>query len=122
MTPGQKMSAALAGARNVRISLLRDLDKAIHPYVLRNPRIGLDEVQWAAKLTTLASEALKSIYEHAEWGQNPGVVVALIRNPKTPIPVAVRLLPKVSPEDLRAIAEGGARDQVVQAARRLLAG
>lgn len=122
MTPGQKMSAALSGDREVRIALLRDVNKTVHPYVLRNPRIGLDEVQWAAKMTTVSPDALKFICEHKEWGVNPTVVAALIRNARTPVSIAMRLLPKVSTSELRAIAKGGARDQVVQAARKMLAG
>lgn len=121
LTPGQKMSAALSGDREIRIALLRDLNKTIHAYVLRNPRIGLDEVQWAAKMTTISAEALKVIFEHKEWGANPTVVAALVRNPVMPTSIAIRLLPKLSNGELRAIAKGGARDQVVQAARKMLA-
>lgn len=121
LTPGQKMSAALSGDREIRIALLRDLNKTIHAYVLRNPRIGLDEVQWAAKMTTISPEALKVIFEHKEWGANPTVVAALVRNPVMPTSIAIRLLPKLSNGELRAIAKGGARDQVVQAARKMLA-
>lgn len=122
LTPGQKMSAALSGDREVRIALLRDINKTVHVYVLRNPRIGLDEVQWAAKMTTISGDALKVICEHKEWGANPAVVSALVRNPVLPTSVAIRLLPKLSSSELRAVAKGGARDQVVQAARKMLAG
>lgn len=121
LSPGQKMSAALAGDREVRIALLRDVNKTIHPYVLRNPRIGLDEVQWAAKMTTISPDALKLICEHKEWGANPSIVAGLVRNPVTPTSVAIRLLPKLSSSELRAVAKGGARDQVVQAARKMIA-
>lgn len=122
MTTAQKVTAALEGERNVRLSLLRDLNKTIHAYVLRNPRIALDEVQWAAKRSTLSNEALKTIIEHREWGRNRGVVAALVRNPKLPVSVAVRLLSRVSPEELRAISEGGVREPIMQAARTMLAG
>jgi hypothetical protein len=89
--------------------------------VLRNPRIGLDEVQYAAKLASLSPEAVKFIAEHVDWGQNPTVCAALVRNPKTAPATAIKLLDRIPMTDLRLIAKGGARQQVVQAARRKLA-
>jgi hypothetical protein len=65
---------------------------------------------------------LKMIAEHREWGGNPGVCASLVRNPKTPMPLALRMLDKVPMNELKAIAKGGARDQIVQAARKRLAG
>jgi hypothetical protein len=120
LTPAQKMSLALSCGREERFHLLRDNNKVLHAYVLRNPRIGLEEVQAAAKLTSLSPEALKAIGDHAEWGQNAAVCAALVRNPKTPIPVALRLLPRLQQGEVRAIAKGAARQQIVLAARKMI--
>jgi hypothetical protein len=79
-------------------------------------------VKAAARSATLAPEALRYIAEHRDWSMNPGVCTALVRNPKTPVPLALEALKRVPASELRAIAKGGARDQLVQAARRLLAG
>jgi len=120
MTVAEKMQMGLSGDRDIRSHLLRDTNKVLHLYVLRNPRIGLDEVQYAAKLTTLSPDALKFIAEHREWGLNPTVCAALARNPRTPIPLVLRILPRVPIQDLRALAKGGGRMPIVQAARKLL--
>jgi hypothetical protein len=88
--------------------------------VLRNPRIGIDEVQAAAKLNSLSPEALKAISEHPEWGQSSVICAALVRNPKTPMAIALRLLSRVPLNDVRAIAKGAGRQQIVLAARKLL--
>lgn len=122
LSVAQKIAQAMSGDREVRMALLRDVNKALHACVLRNPRIGLDEVQWAAKLTTLSPDALKLIAEHKEWGANATVCTALVRNPKTPMPVALRLLDRVPIAEVRAIAKGGARDALVHAARKRIAG
>lgn len=119
LSVAQRMAAALSADRETRIALLRDNTKAVHVYVLKNPRIQLDEVQYAAKMTTLSPDAIDWISKHAEWGANPTICAAIVRNPKSPLPAALRLLPRLAPGDLRAIAKGGARDQLVQAARRL---
>lgn len=120
MNVTQKMQLGLSGGREERMALFRDVNKTLHVYVLRNPRIALDEVQQAAKQPNLSPDALKMIAEHREWGSNATVCTALVRNPKTPLPVALRLLEKIPMSELRAIAKGGARDQIVQAARKRL--
>jgi hypothetical protein len=120
MTVQQKMQLGLSGSRDERTMLLRDTNKAIHLYVLRNPRIGLDEVQTAARFPQLSMEAIKYITEHAEWAMNPSICTGLVRNPSTPIPLALRLMDRVPVSELRVIAKGGARQPIVQAARKKL--
>ncbi len=122
MSPSEKMQLALSGSRDERAALLRDTNKMLHVYVLKNPRIGLDEVTYAAKLPLLSPDALKMIAEHREWNSSPAVCAALVRNPKTPMPLALRLLDKVPMNELRAIAKGGAREQLVHAARKRVIG
>ena len=120
MNVTQKMQLGLSGDREERLALLRDVNKTLHVYVLRNPRIGLDEVQQAAKQPTLSPDGLKLIAEHREWGTNAAVCTALVRNPRTPLPIALRLLDRIPSNELRAVAKGGARDQLVHAARKKL--
>jgi hypothetical protein len=120
LSPAQKMALALSCGREERFHLLRDNNKVLHAYVLRNPRIGIEEVQAAAKLNSLSPEALKAIADHAEWGQNAAICAALVRNPKTPMPIALRLLPRLQPSEVRALAKGTARQPIVLAARKML--
>ena len=114
------MRLAASGDREVRFALLRDPNKQLHPMVLKNPRIGLDEVLWAAKLNSISPDALKAIAEHPEWGRNAGIAAAMVRNPKTPVPVALKLLPRLQLADVRMIAKSQGRPQIVQAARKIV--
>ena len=118
MNVTEKMRLALSGGRDERAALLRDINKTLHVYVLRNPRIALDEVQWAARLTNLSPEALKLMADHPQWGLDPTTCAHVVRNPKTPTPIAIKLLDRISPSELRLIAKGGARQPIVQAARK----
>lgn len=122
MTVNEKMQLALTGTRDERMALFRDTNKSLHIFVLKNPRIGLDEIQGAAKSPNVSPDALKMIAEHREWGSNAQVAASLVRNPKTPMPLAMRMLDKVPMSELKAIAKGGAREQLVHAARKKLAG
>jgi hypothetical protein len=116
----EKMALAISADRETRMQLLRDVNKQLHPMVLKNPRITLEEVQWAARLVTLNPEALKMIAEHMEWGQNAGVIAALVRNPRTPLGSAVKLVPRLPTAELRALAKSQGKPQIVQAAKKRL--
>lgn len=120
MTVAEKIALALSCDREARFALLRDHNKSLHVFVLRNPRLGLDEVQAAAKMPSLSPDALKLIAEHREWGNNPTICTSLVRNPKLLMPLALRLLDRIPMSEVRAIAKGGARDQLVNAARKRL--
>ena len=122
MTVNEKMQLALSGSRDERLALMRDNNKTVHVFVLKNPRLGLDEVQSAAKNANLSPDALKLIAEHREWSMNPQICTSLVRNPKTPLPLALKLLDRMPPGDLRVLAKGGAREQLVHAARKKTAG
>lgn len=121
LTLPDKMRLAITGDREVRFALLRDPNKQLHPMVLKNPRIGIDEVLWAAKLNSINPDALKVIAEHPEWGRNAGIAAAVVRNPKTPVPVALKLVPRLQLADVRMIAKSQGRPQIVQAARKIVA-
>ncbi len=118
----ERIREAQAGSREERMRMLRSTDKQLHVFVLKNPRLTLEEVQWAARLVTLAPEALKLIADHAEWAANPGVAAALIKNPKTPLPSALKLLQRLPEAELRALARSNGPRAIVQAARRKVMG
>ena len=118
-----RIHAALYGNKDERWRVLRDVNKLVHPYVLKNTGLGLDEVLAIAKLTTVASELLGMIAERREWAQRPDIAIALVRNPKTPTAAALRLLDYVAPADLRHLAKDShTRPAVQQAARKKVLG
>jgi hypothetical protein len=118
----EKVQLALVADREERFALLRDPTKTVHLYVFKNPRTGLDEVQYAVKSPTLSPEALVYAAEHRVFGADPQVRLALVRNPRTPTSVALRLLELLPDREIRALAKGNARPEVVQAARRKVTG
>ncbi|MCC6996822.1 MAG: hypothetical protein IT370_19580 [Deltaproteobacteria bacterium] len=119
----KKMHLAMHGSKDERAAILRDLNKQLHPLVLRNPNLQLDEVVAMAKMTTVSPEVLKGIADRREWSQRPEIALALVRNPKTPTLIAVKLLAWVSNAELRQLAKDTrTRPQVQQAARKKLLG
>jgi hypothetical protein len=114
-----KIQLALHGNKDERGRILRDPNRMLHPYVLKNPNLGIDEVLSMAKMTTVSPDALAQIAERPEWAQRPEIALALVRNPKVPTPLACRLVEFVTPADLRQLAKDTkTRPQVQQAARK----
>jgi hypothetical protein len=122
-THAEKIQQALHGNKDQRLEILRDQNRGLHPYVLKNPQLGIDEVAWIAKMTTVAPDVLKAICLRPEWVRRPEVAINLVRNPKIAVPDAIRLLEYVSPADLRQLAKDNrTREPVARAARKRVVG
>jgi len=118
-TQHEKMQIALLGNREERGVIIRDpTAKNLHQYVLKNPKVQLDEVTAMAGLRTVAPECLKFIASRREWAQRPEVAAALVRNPKTPAPLAIKLVPFLSQSELRQLAKGSRLRAPIQKAVR----
>ncbi len=123
MSAQQRMHLAAHGDRTARLILLKDANKTIQTFVLQNPHITIDEVRYLAAFRQASPEALQMIAGHREWSQNAGVIAALVRNPKTPLGVAVRLLDRLAQTELRRIAKSNDVPRgVVLAARKKVGG
>jgi hypothetical protein len=118
MTVQQKLHLAAHGDRTARLLLLKDTNKTVQTFLLQNPHITLDEVRYIAGFRQATADVLQMIGAHREWSQNPGVVTALVRNPKTPLALATRLLDKLPEMELRRIARSNDTTRGVQTAAR----
>jgi hypothetical protein len=118
MTLPQKINLALHGNSAARQLLLRDVNKTLQAFVLQNSRITIDEVRWVAGYRQAAPDVLASIANNREWVQNPNVVSALVRNPRTPSTVAVKLLDRLPVTEIRRLAKSSDVPRAVSAAAR----
>ena len=119
----RKIQLALHGDKNQRGVLMREQNRMIHGYVVRNPQIQLDEVVAIARMTTVNADVLAFIASRREWAERPEVAIALVRNPRTPVPLAIRMLERVSQSDLRMLAkQSTVREAIQRAARKKVIG
>lgn len=119
----EKRQLARHGNKVARQLLIRDSNKAIHPFVIANPKVTLDEITEYAKIPNLAVEALKMMVQNTQWLKSRSVVFNLVRNPSLPVELAVKLLPRLGTNELRIVAHsGGIRTPVQAAARKLILG
>jgi hypothetical protein len=122
MSVSEKVQMGLHGNRDARQLLMRDRAGVVQSSLVRNPKITLDELAALARAPHLSPDAAETLASHPTYGVSPQVAMALVRNPRTPLPTATQLVAKLQPNDLRQVAKGlGVRMQVAMAARKRLA-
>ena len=121
MTVAEKIKLALTGNREARNLLLKDVNKVVLTSVVNSPKITDDEIIKICQSRTVSEEVLKMIAARREMLKKYPVKLGLATNPKTPVPLAVRLLNSVSEMDLRNIAKSKNVSSVVsRVARKIL--
>jgi hypothetical protein len=122
LSVAERVKLALRGNKAARSILARDPVRLVQGCVLQNPRITLEEALAMAKNRSLHGDLLRMIADERDWVRNYAVRLALVRNPKTPIQVALGLLGGVQERDIRLLARSREVPSVLQQqARRILA-
>ena len=121
MSVPDRLRLALRGGRTERAVLAGDPSKAVALAVLSNPGLNEAEVEGLARLAQAHEEVLRGIAGHRGWIRRYGVVVALVRNPRTPIAISLVLLGRLQERDVRlASTDRNIPDVVRTSARRKL--
>lgn len=120
MTPPERTRLARKANRVERQILLNDNSAQVLQALLANPRLEGKDVVRLVKSTHTNAPLLKRIVEDGRWGQNQELLGLVAKNPKTPSPVAIRLVEKLRTSDLRFMAKlsSGVRENIRRAALR----
>jgi hypothetical protein len=114
-----RLKAAMRGSREVRAVLIRDPNKIVAASVLSSPKVTESEIEGFAKMATVSEDVLRTIATNRAWLKNYGVVVALTKNPKTPVGLSLNLLSRLNERDLTGVStDRNVADPVRTAARR----
>lgn len=116
MNPNQRMRLAAKASRTERAILVRDTSPQVLLGLLGNPRLDGEDVLHIVRSTHANALILTRIAEDRRWSQNPEVRNAVVRNPKTPTPLALRLLETLRTPDLQVLAKIGQSKEVLRRA------
>jgi len=123
MTPPQKILLAPKADRVTRALLVQESDPQVLFALLKNPRLSIDEVVRVAKSSFLSFQGTELILKTNPWFSNLDVRLALVHNPRTPLPFALRILQTLPDREVRLIAKGTATSMALkQAALRKVQG
>ena len=105
MNTKDRMKLAMKGDREARGILVRDANKVVCSAVVNNPRITEQEIENIAAMRTVSDEVLRLIAMNRGWARNYPIVHNLARNPRTPIPTVMNILPRIRTKDLNGISQ-----------------
>lgn len=103
MTIVQRMSLAMKGSREERALLIRDPNKIVAVAVLSSPKVTEQEVESIAKMASISDEILRIIANTRAWIKNYAIVLALTKNPKTPLALSMNMLSRLNEKDVRML-------------------
>ncbi|MBW2392417.1 MAG: hypothetical protein JRE83_03695 [Deltaproteobacteria bacterium] len=101
----KKIELAHMAGRQVRAVLITDSNKQVREAVLTSPRITEVEIVAIAKSRKLDDDLLRRIAANVQWLKNYQVRRALVNNPRTPLPIALKLVPTLLDADLKQLAK-----------------
>jgi hypothetical protein len=103
MNAAQKVIQALKGSSADRAILIRDPNRIVSSAVLGSPRLTEMEIERFAGMKSVGDEVLRTIASNKDWTKRYGVVSNLIKNPRTPLALALTFVPRLNPRDLKTI-------------------
>jgi hypothetical protein len=96
----QRLRAAMKGTREQRAILIRDPNKMICASVLSSPKVSVPEVESFARMQNVSEDVLRIIGANRAWLKSYGVILALTKNPKTPLSLSMNLMTRLTTKDL----------------------
>ncbi|HYV85674.1 MAG TPA: hypothetical protein VFB49_07180 [Patescibacteria group bacterium] len=100
----ERQVLAMKGNGEERAILVRDTARIVSQAVLKNPRLTETEIAVFAAMRNVHEDILRTIASNRDWTKTYGVVVALIRNPKTPPGLTLQFLGRLGTRDLKIAA------------------
>jgi len=117
-----KVELAVKGNREVRRILSRDASSMVARAVFGSPKLTEDDIISYAASSLTHEDVLRFISDSRQWIANRQVVSALVQNPRTPTPAAIRFLKSYQTSELRVLSQNRSLSGAVrQEAKRLLA-
>jgi hypothetical protein len=105
MNVSEKIKLATKGNKEARGVLIRDSNKLVAVATIRSPRISEGEVLTQAQNRIAHDDVLRVIFSNREWLRMYAVKLALVKNPKVPQGVSMRLLGQLHESDVKMLAK-----------------
>jgi len=105
LTTHEKIMRALKGSREERAILINSRNRLVARAVLGSPKLSEIEIERFAASKSVSDEVIRTIAANPRWLRRYPVILALAGNPKTPIRVALTLLPRLNHRDLKRISK-----------------
>jgi len=109
-----RLKLSRGASRSLRSILVRDPNPQVAVSVLKNNPVSEQEIEILCHNRSICEDVLEEIARHREWVRKPQVVNALVQNPRTPSPIALRFIPRLSVRELRDLARNRNVPEVIR--------
>ena len=117
---GARLRLTRGASRGLRSLLIRDKHPLVAVSTLENNMWSDQEIEQIARSRSITEDVILGITKRREWVRKYPIVLALVSNPRTPIPASLRLIPQIAPRDLRNLSrDRNVADAVRSQAQRL---
>ena len=121
LTVPAKIRLATLGNAFARSTLVRDPLRIVAMAAIKSPGVTEFEAARYAGNSGLSEDVIRHIASKREWTKLYGTKVALCRNPKTPLPEAMKLMPFLRDKDITNLMKSkGVPSAIVAQARKLM--
>jgi len=103
MTVPEKVKCASKGTREMRAILIRDPNRMVAAAVLSCPKVNDAEVEAFAKMGNVSEEILRTIAQSRAWTKSYGVLLALVKNSKTPVALSINMMQRLNDSDVKKL-------------------
>ncbi|HSD67083.1 MAG TPA: hypothetical protein VLF95_10300, partial [Vicinamibacteria bacterium] len=122
MRLGDRVTLARLATPALLPVLLADSERQVAESALLNPRLREEDVAAALRREDVKTVLVEATVVSSRWATNYAVRLALVLQPRTPLPLALQQISSLVPRDLRRVAaEARLRPLVRAAAREVLA-
>jgi hypothetical protein len=104
MTVPEKVKCATKGTREMRAILIRDPNRMVSSAVLSCPKVNDAEIESYCKMGNVSEDILRTISKSRAWTKNYSVVLALVKNAKTPVAITLNLMQRLTDGDVKKLA------------------
>jgi hypothetical protein len=121
LTQGERITLARRASRGVIGALAESSEPRVLKALLGNVRMMEHDALRIASNALAPRDVLRVLADHPAWGLRYTVRLSLIRNSRTPVPVALRLMEGLPHQDLLQLSRDGSVPKIVRvgADRRL---
>jgi hypothetical protein len=114
MSVSEKIKLATLGNKEARTILLRDSNKLVCMAAATSPRITDGEILVLANSRTVNADVLRYVYSSREFLKTYAIKIAVVKNPKVPLPTALKLLYTLQEKDIKELARDRNVPQTIQ--------
>jgi hypothetical protein len=105
MNVSEKIKLATKGNKEARGILIRDSNRLVSVAVISSPRITDGEVLAQAQNKICNEDVLRIIYSKREYLRKYAIKLALVKNPKVPQGVSMRLINTLHEHDIKSLSK-----------------